>query len=120
VKATSHLPIVIDPSHGTGILGMIEPMCLAAVAAGADGLEIEVHIDPPSAMSDKDQQLTPGAFAGLMRKIARMRILVQELAAETESESCSAKPSAQASATMPDSAMDADGGKIGIFEDGVD
>jgi 3-deoxy-7-phosphoheptulonate synthase len=69
VKAASHLPIVVDPSHGTGVLGLIEPMSLAAVAAGADGLEIEVHIDPPSAWSDKDQQLTPEAFGRLMKKV---------------------------------------------------
>ncbi|MEI6874961.1 MAG: 3-deoxy-7-phosphoheptulonate synthase [Spirochaetota bacterium] len=73
VHAESHLPIFIDPSHGTGILGMIEPMSLAAVAAGADGLEIEVHIDPASAQSDKDQQLDPAAFKRLMEKLRRLR-----------------------------------------------
>lgn len=73
VKAVSHLPILVDPSHGTGVLGLIEPMSLAAVAAGADGLEIEVHVDPPSALSDKDQQLTPEAFARLMRKVGTLR-----------------------------------------------
>lgn len=73
VRAESHLPIFIDPSHGTGIASMIEPMSLAAVAAGADGLEIEVHIDPPNALSDKAQQLTPEAFASLMDKLRRLR-----------------------------------------------
>ncbi|HPE88419.1 MAG TPA: 3-deoxy-7-phosphoheptulonate synthase [Spirochaetia bacterium] len=82
VKATSHLPILVDPSHGTGVLGLIEPMSLAAVAAGADGLEIEVHIDPPAALSDKAQQLSPEAFARLMRKIATMRRTMDELAEE--------------------------------------
>jgi len=82
VKATSHLPIIVDPSHGTGVLGLIEPMSLAAVAAGADGLEIEVHIDPPTALSDKAQQLSPEAFKRLMRKIATMRRTMDELAAE--------------------------------------
>ncbi|HRZ89714.1 MAG TPA: 3-deoxy-7-phosphoheptulonate synthase, partial [Spirochaetia bacterium] len=53
VKMVSHLPVLVDPSHGTGVLGLIEPMSLAALVAGADGLEIEVHIDPPNAMSDK-------------------------------------------------------------------
>ncbi len=81
-KAVSHLPIFVDPSHGTGVLGLIEPMSLAAVAAGADGLEIEVHIDPSSAMSDKDQQLSPEAFARLMRKITIMRKTVDELNAD--------------------------------------
>ncbi len=82
-KSLSHLPVFVDPSHGTGVLGLIEPMSLAAVAAGADGLEIEVHIDPSSAMSDKDQQLSPEAFTRLMRKLAVMRRTVDELAADT-------------------------------------
>ena len=81
VKAESHLPIFIDPSHGTGILGMIEPMSLAAVAAGADGLEIEVHIDPSCALSDKNQQLTPAAFARLMDKVRRLRAFMDEMQA---------------------------------------
>ncbi|MBU0927805.1 MAG: 3-deoxy-7-phosphoheptulonate synthase [Spirochaetes bacterium] len=83
-KAMSHLPVFVDPSHGTGVLGLIEPMSLAAVAAGADGLEIEVHIDPSQAMSDKDQQLSPDAFKRLMRKILIMRKTVQELAKDVE------------------------------------
>ncbi|OHD17051.1 MAG: 3-deoxy-7-phosphoheptulonate synthase [Spirochaetes bacterium GWB1_59_5] len=82
-KSLSHLPVFVDPSHGTGVLSLIEPMSLAAVAAGADGLEIEVHIDPSSAMSDKDQQLSPEAFGRLMRKIAIMRRTVDELASES-------------------------------------
>lgn len=73
VKMVSHLPVLVDPSHGTGVLGLIEPMSLAALTAGADGLEIEVHIDPPSAWSDKDQQLTPEAFGRLMRKLEILR-----------------------------------------------
>jgi 3-deoxy-7-phosphoheptulonate synthase len=81
-KSLSHLPVFVDPSHGTGVLGLIEPMSLAAVAAGADGLEIEVHIDPSSAMSDKDQQLSPEAFTRLMRKLTIMRRTVDELAVE--------------------------------------
>jgi 3-deoxy-7-phosphoheptulonate synthase len=80
VHAESHLPIIVDPSHGTGILYMIAPMSLSAVAAGADGLEIEVHVDPKSAMSDKDQQLTPEAFAALMRRIAALREFMSESA----------------------------------------
>jgi len=82
VKALSHLPIFVDPSHGTGVLGLIEPMSLAAVAAGADGLEIEVHVDPSQALSDKDQQLSPEAFTRLMRKLATMRRTVDELSGE--------------------------------------
>jgi len=79
VRAESHLPIIVDPSHGTGMLGMIEPMSLAAVAAGADGLEIEVHVDPKSALSDKDQQLTPDAFARLMDKVRRLKAFMADL-----------------------------------------
>jgi len=69
----THLPIVIDPSHGTGVASLVPPMCTAAVAAGADGLIIEVHPDPPNAMSDGAQSLTPDAFATTMvqcRKVA--------------------------------------------------
>jgi 3-deoxy-7-phosphoheptulonate synthase len=80
VHAESHLPIYVDPSHGTGILYMVEPMSLAAVAAGADGLEIEVHIDPASALSDKDQQLRPEDFARLMRRLNELRSFLAEKA----------------------------------------
>jgi 3-deoxy-7-phosphoheptulonate synthase len=80
--AETHLPIMVDPSHGTGILYMIEPMSLSAVAAGADGLEIEVHVDPSVAMSDKDQQLTPQAFARLMKRVAALRAFLAESAEE--------------------------------------
>ncbi len=68
-RETTHLPIIVDPSHGTGKLSLVEAMSLASVAAGADGLEIEVHCDPDQALSDKDQQLKPEAFASLMKKI---------------------------------------------------
>lgn len=78
VRTVSHLPILVDPSHGTGVLELIEPMSLAAVAAGADGLEIEVHIDPASALSDKDQQLSPQAFARLMDKLRALRSAMAE------------------------------------------
>lgn len=78
VHAESHLPIYVDPSHGTGLLYMIEPMSLAAVAAGADGLEIEVHIDPKTALSDKDQQMRPEDFARLMKKLEKLRAFMSE------------------------------------------
>ncbi len=68
-KEKSHLPVCVDPSHATGIVSLIEPMSLAAVAAGADALEIEVHNDPKSALSDGGQQLTPARFAEIMKKI---------------------------------------------------
>ncbi len=73
VKEVTHLPVIVDPSHGTGKLSLIAPMCLAAVAAGADGLEVEVHPDPDAAMSDKDQQLRPAEFEKLMRGVTALR-----------------------------------------------
>jgi len=66
LKEWSHLPVVVDPSHGTGIASLVAPMALAAVAAGADGLLIEVHPSPETALSDGPQQLSPDAFANLM------------------------------------------------------
>jgi 3-deoxy-7-phosphoheptulonate synthase len=70
---TTHLPVVVDPSHGTGKASLVATMARAAVAAGADGLMIEVHPDPEKALSDGFQALTPGAFRHMMaecRKIA--------------------------------------------------
>ncbi len=69
LKQKSHLPVVVDPSHATGLVKLVEPMSLAAVAAGCDALEIEVHCDPKNALSDGSQQLTPQAFAECMVKI---------------------------------------------------
>ena len=69
VRSLSHLPIIADPSHGTGLRSKVIPMGRAAVAAGADGLMIEVHADPPRAMSDGAQSLYPEQFAELMQQI---------------------------------------------------
>ena len=69
VQSLSHLPIIADPSHGTGIRSKVTPMGRAAVAAGADGLIVEVHADPPRAMSDGAQSLYPDQFASLMEQI---------------------------------------------------
>ena len=66
VKELSHLPIVVDPSHGTGRWKMVAPMARAAIAVGADGLIIEVHPHPEKALCDGDQSLTPEAFKALM------------------------------------------------------
>ena len=63
LRERTHLPIIIDPSHGTGIASLVPPMCTAAVAVGCDGLIIEVHPDPSKALSDGAQSLTPEAFA---------------------------------------------------------
>jgi 3-deoxy-7-phosphoheptulonate synthase len=73
VKEISHLPIIVDPSHGTGRLSLIEPMSLAAMAAGADGIIIEVHYNPAEAICDKDQAMPPEMFANLMRRLRALR-----------------------------------------------
>jgi len=66
LKEWTHLPVIVDPSHGTGIWSLVTPMALASIAAGADGLLIEVHPDPATALSDGPQQLKPRRFAELM------------------------------------------------------
>ena len=73
VKSLSHLPIIADPSHGTGLRAKVIPMARAAVAAGADGLMVEVHPDPERALSDGAQSLFPEQFEELMEQIARDR-----------------------------------------------
>lgn len=74
----SHLPVVADPSHATGYARYVSPMALAATAAGADGLEIEVHNCPSKAWSDGAQALTPEQFAQTMKKISRIREVITE------------------------------------------
>ena len=69
VERLSHLPILVDPSHGTGRRDKVLPMSLASVAAGADGVAIEVHHRPAEALSDGPQALTPELFANLMAKV---------------------------------------------------
>ncbi len=66
LKELSHLPVVVDPSHGTGIRSLVTPVAKAAVAVGADGLIIETHPHPEEAFSDGAQSLTPEQFASLM------------------------------------------------------
>jgi 3-deoxy-7-phosphoheptulonate synthase len=69
VKELSHLPVIVDPSHGTGIRDKVAPMARAAIAAGADGLIVEVHHDPDRALSDGAQSLRPEQFQELVRQI---------------------------------------------------
>ncbi len=76
IKRESHLPILVDPSHGTGHAYMVGPMSKAALACGADGLLIEVHPDPPHAMTDGGQSLTPGDFGRLMRELQTVAVAV--------------------------------------------
>src|ERR1700724_2680791 len=69
LKEWTHLPVIVDPSHGTGIWSLVTPMALASIAAGADGLLVEVHPDPRTALSDGPQQLKPARFAELMKTL---------------------------------------------------
>ncbi|MCX7614992.1 MAG: 3-deoxy-7-phosphoheptulonate synthase, partial [Clostridiales bacterium] len=69
LKELTHLPIVVDPSHATGISRLVKPLSLAAAAAGADGLMIEVHNDPAHALCDGPQSLTPEAFDDLSKSV---------------------------------------------------
>ena len=79
IKKLSHLPVIIDPSHATGLPWMVEPMTLAAIAAGADGLMIEVHNDPPKALCDGAQSLRPDQFAELMQKVKKLSAFMKTL-----------------------------------------
>ncbi len=82
IKSLSHLPIIVDPSHATGIASLVKPMSMAAVAAGADGLMIEVHNDPVHALCDGAQSLTPAAFQDVMNAV--MQILPLAYKGETK------------------------------------
>jgi len=73
LKSLTHLPIVVDPSHATGISRFVEPLAMASVACGADGLMIEVHNDPEHALSDGLQSLTPDAFDRLVPRVMAVR-----------------------------------------------
>ena len=69
LKAETHLPVIVDPSHAAGRSALVAPLAMAAIAAGADGLLIEVHPDPANATSDGDQSITPADFAALVRTL---------------------------------------------------
>ncbi|MBE6680120.1 MAG: 3-deoxy-7-phosphoheptulonate synthase [Ruminococcaceae bacterium] len=73
LKERSHLPVVIDPSHATGVARLVKPMSIAAAAAGADGLIIEVHNNPEKALCDGKQSLTPEAFDDVMKAVEAVR-----------------------------------------------
>ena len=74
----SHLPVVVDPSHATGVSRYVRPMALAAAACGADGLMIEVHNDPAHARCDGPQSLTPARFDEVARAVKRVRAALKE------------------------------------------
>ncbi len=79
IKELTHLPIIIDPTHSTGRISLIGPMCMAAAAAGADGLMIEVHYKPQEALCDADQALTPDMFADMMRRLRPLKTFLDQL-----------------------------------------
>ena len=76
VKKLSHLPVIVDPSHGTGKWWMVEPLARAAVAEGADGVMIEVHNDPVHALCDGQQSIKPDVFAEIMADIRKIAAAV--------------------------------------------
>ena len=75
LKKKTHLPVIVDPSHSTGDASLVGPMSLAAVAAGADGLMIEVHNNPAQALCDGPQALKSNEFDELVKKIEKLRAL---------------------------------------------
>lgn len=77
LKRLTHLPVIVDPSHAAGRADLVEPLALAAVVAGADGLLVEVHDRPATALSDGAQSLTPAAFAQLAQKVRCLREALQ-------------------------------------------
>ena len=79
IKKKSHLPVIVDPSHATGKSSLVEQMALAAVAAGADGLMIEVHNDPKHALSDGAQSLTPDRFDIVAKKVFALKKAYDEI-----------------------------------------
>ncbi len=76
-KTVSHLPVIVDPSHGTGRCNLVAPMARAAIAAGADGLMVEVHSRPEQAWSDGEQSLTPIQFRNMMSEVSRVASAVR-------------------------------------------
>ena len=77
LKQLTHLPVIADPSHATGVRRYVQPVALAAVAAGADGLLVEVHPHPEQALSDGDQSLTPEEFARLMAAVRQLAAAIE-------------------------------------------
>ena len=78
VHAETHLPVFVDPSHGTGKRALVEPMIYAAIAAGVDGLVVEVHVDPEHALSDAQQQLSPDEFGRIMQRARKLERFVRQ------------------------------------------
>jgi 3-deoxy-7-phosphoheptulonate synthase len=79
IKELSHLPIIIDPTHSTGRISLIASMSMAAVAAGADGMMVEVHPKPEEALCDADQALTPAIFSTIMTRLRPLKSFLNDL-----------------------------------------
>src|SRR2546429_3991855 len=84
IRRISHLPVIVDPSHGTGSAYMVTPLARAGVAVGADGLMVEVHDHPELALSDGAQALTPSDYAQLMREVRAIRDVTAPIANESQ------------------------------------
>jgi 3-deoxy-7-phosphoheptulonate synthase len=82
IKELSHLPIIIDPTHSTGRISLIASMSMAAVAAGADGMMVEVHHKPEEALCDADQALTPPIFSDIMKRLIPLKSFLKNLPSE--------------------------------------
>ena len=91
IKELSHLPIIIDPTHSTGRISLIASMSMAAVAAGADGMIIEVHHKPKEALCDADQALTPDMFANMMKRQRPLKSFLNNLPSASTAKKNSAK-----------------------------
>jgi 3-deoxy-7-phosphoheptulonate synthase len=78
IRELTHLPIIVDPTHSTGRVPLIAPMSLAALAAGADGIMVEVHSRPEEALCDADQALTPAQFAKIMNRLRPLERFLAE------------------------------------------
>jgi 3-deoxy-7-phosphoheptulonate synthase len=79
IKEVSHLPVIVDPSHGTGRRELVHRMSLAGIAAGADGLAIEVHPDPDHALSDGFQTITPAELSRIHRRMLALHQVLQDI-----------------------------------------
>jgi len=79
LKQRTHLPVIVDPSHAAGRAALVEPLALAAICAGADGLMVEVHPDPANALCDGMQALNELQFARLMRRITLLRLSLSQM-----------------------------------------
>jgi 3-deoxy-7-phosphoheptulonate synthase len=82
LKELTHLPVIVDPSHATGKVSLIPALSLASVAAGADGITVEVHINPEEALCDKEQALTPQQFSELMQRIRSLHQFMDSMEAQ--------------------------------------